>query len=78
MKGYNIMRRLKETKEISGIPADLEVGARATIYCSDGLVLWTSRVVDIRNKTNDGVEIETANSIYKLTYEDKFQLPFAV
>ena len=31
-------------------------------------MLFTSQVVDVRNENSNGVEIETMNTIYKLTY----------
>lgn len=73
------MEKIKATKKIYGIPgSDLSVGGRATIYCTDGNVIWTSQVEALRNHTETGVEIETLNTIYLLTFEDKFELPYAV
>ena len=39
-------------------------------------MLFTSQVVDVRNETKTGMEIETRNTIYKLTF-DKENLPLA-
>lgn len=53
------------------------VGSRAVIHSKD-TTLWTSTVVDIRNHTSDGVEIETLNTVYKIKYDSKGELPHAV
>lgn len=49
----------------------LECGYRAFIKKNKGDMLFTSQVVDIRNETSSGVEIETRNTIYKLTYAEQ-------
>lgn len=41
-------------------------------------MLFTSQVVDVRNQTENGVEIETQNTIYKLTYKQEYEFPRAV
>ena len=55
--------------EITGsLGYPLECGFRAFIKKEKGDMLFTSQVVDVRNETTEGVEIETQNTIYKLTY----------
>ena len=59
----------KPVKEIKGsLSYQLERGFRAFVRETNGDTLMTSQVVDIRNETTEGVEIETQNTIYKLTY----------
>ena len=59
----------KSVKEIKGnLSYPLERGFRAFVRETNGDTLMTSQVVDIRNETTEGVEIETQNTIYKLTY----------
>lgn len=59
----------KPVKEIKGsLSCQLERGFRAFVQETNGDTLMTSQVVDIRNETTEGVEIETRNTIYKLTY----------
>lgn len=59
----------KPVKEITGsLGYQLERGFRAFVCETNGDTLMTSQVVDIRNETTEGVEIETQNTIYKLTY----------
>ena len=45
------------------------VGNRSVICCNDGNALFTSTVAAIRNATDKGIEIETRNTVYKLTYD---------
>lgn len=60
---------MKPYVEINGrIEYPLEKGYRAFICNENGKDIITSQVVDARNETKDGVEIETRNTIYKLTY----------
>ena len=60
----------KPVKEITGILIyQLERGFRAFVQETNGDTLMTSQVVDVRNETADGVEFETLNTIYKLTYD---------
>ena len=69
---------MKPIKEILGNLAYMPVvGNRAVIYSKD-TSLWTSTVVDVRYHTADGVEIETLNTIYKLKYDNREELPYAV
>ena len=42
------------------------------------MTMITSTVVDVRNLTEKGVEIETKNTVYKLTYFGDGSLPYAV
>lgn len=59
----------KPVKEITGsLSYQLERGVRAFVKETNGDTLMTSQVIDIRNETTEGVEIETRNTIYKLTY----------
>lgn len=59
----------KPVKEITGsLSYQLERGFRAFVKETNGDTLMTSQVIDIRNETTEGVEIETRNTIYKLTY----------
>lgn len=60
---------MKKNIEVTGaVCYQLEVGSRAFITLKNGKSIMTSCVVDIRNKTSKGVEIETQKSIYKLTF----------
>lgn len=69
----------KPVKEICGYPAFAPViGSRAFVCCDNGDTIWTSAVVDVRNATDSGIEIETENTIYKLTYTEDYELPEAV
>ena len=68
---------MKPVKEIMGnLGHPIEVGYRAFIKQEKGTMLFTSQVVDVRNETQIGMEIETRNTIYKLTF-DKENLPLA-
>lgn len=68
---------MKPVKEIMGnLGHPVEVGYRAFIKQEKGTMLFTSQVVDVRNETQTGMEIETRNTIYKLTF-DKENLPLA-
>lgn len=69
----------KPVKELCGYPAlPPLVGKRDFIHCANADVIWTSTVVDVRNATDSGIEIETENTIYKLTYTEDYELPEAV
>lgn len=60
---------MKPIVELTGILSyDLEPGFRAFIQETNGKRIMTSLVVSVRNETADGVEFETKNTIYKLTY----------
>ena len=70
---------MKPIKEIYGNPAFLPaIGSRAVVYCEGDRTMITSTVVDVRNLTEKGVEIETKNTVYKLTYFGDGSLPYAV
>lgn len=63
------MRTNKRVEEIKGsLSYQVEKGYRAFIQKTSGETIMTSQVVDVRNETSDSVEIETQNTIYKLTY----------
>lgn len=70
---------MKPMKEISGnFVFEPVVGKRAVICCNDGNILYTSVVAAICNANDRGIEIETRNTIYKLTYSEQTRLPYAV
>lgn len=61
--------KAKKIKELTGcLGHKLARGKSAVITCTDGVSYYTSDVVDIRNVTASGVEIETQNTIYKLNF----------
>ena len=61
--------KAKKIKELTGcLGHKLTRGKSAVINCSDGVSYYTSDVVDIRNITANGVEIETQNTIYILSF----------
>ncbi len=69
---------MKPIKEIHGnLCYPLTTGQRAFIKCGEESLL-TSTVVDFRNQSNSGVEIETQNTVYRLIYDGAERLPFAV
>ena len=51
-------------------------GYRAIIQKNDGETLYTSQVVDVRRKTENGLEIETKNTLYRVTFSEG-SLPMA-
>ena len=60
---------MKPVKEIKGKFAfEPQIGVRSVIYCEDKQI-WTSMVVGILNATDKCVEIETLNTIYKVTLD---------
>lgn len=70
---------MKPTVDIIGnLGYPVEIGYRAFIRQEQGTMLLTSQVVAVRNQTENGVEIETQNTIYKLTYSNRYELPRAV
>lgn len=70
---------MKKTKELTGcLGYKLARGKGAVIRCTDGMSYYTSDVVDIRNVTANGVEIETKNTIYKLSFPSSETLSEAV
>ena len=61
--------KAKKIKELTGcLGHKLARGKSAVINCSDGVSYYTADVVDIRNVTANGVEIETMNTIYVLNF----------
>lgn len=69
LKKYCDKQYRKPIVEITGMLCyELEKGYRAFVRQTNGEPIMTSQVVEIRNETADGVEIETQNTIYKLTY----------
>ena len=57
---------MKPVKEVKGRFAyEPQIGVRSLIYCEDKQI-WTSMVVGIINATDECVEIETLNTIYKV------------
>lgn len=68
---------MKPVKEVKGRFAyEPQVGVRSMIYCEDKQI-WTSMVVGILNATDECVEIETLNTIYKVTLTDKKEFSVA-
>ena len=64
-----MVRTNKRVEEIKGeLGYQAEKGYRAFIKKTNGETIMTSQVVDVRNETADGIEIETQNTVYKLTY----------
>lgn len=60
---------MKKTVEITGILGQgVKVGNRAVIHSKGGPSYYTSQVVDVLERTSSGIEIETLNTIYKITY----------
>lgn len=69
---------MKPIKEIHGnLCYPLSAGQRAFIKCGEEALL-TSTVVALRDQTDTGVEIETLNTVYRLTYDGTEELPCAV
>ena len=69
MKKEKKKNKEKKTKELTGcLGHKLARGKGAVIKCTDGVSYYTSDVVDIRNVTANGVEIETMNTIYILNF----------
>lgn len=68
---------MKPTVNILGVFFyEPQVGYRAFIKKNDGETLYTSQVVDVRSRTENGVEIETKNTIYRVTFSED-SLPLA-
>ncbi len=62
-------QHIKPIVEITGtLCYELKKGFRAFVQQTGGKSIMTSQVIDVRNETADGVEFETLNTIYKLTY----------
>ena len=61
---------IKPIVELTGsLCYELKEGFRAFLQETSGKGIMTSQVVEIRNETTEGVEFETLNTIYKLTYD---------
>ncbi len=58
----------KQVKYVSGELGIVEKGKRGMIYSTDGKIIFTSEIVDLKNKTEHGIDIETLNSVYKVSY----------
>lgn len=60
---------MKPVKKIIGHFAyEPAIGKRLVIYV-DKDVLWTSTVADVRNRTDTGIEVETRNTVYVVTFD---------
>ena len=71
--------KMKKTVKVRGFLSRAVVkGERASICCDDGVHYLTSKVVDVRNDNATGIEIETLNTIYKVTYIPDDELVEAV
>lgn len=70
---------MKKTVELNGVLGqNATKGNRTVIHSAEGHSYYTSTVVDVRNESKTGIEIETLNTIYKITYSDSFKLGEAV
>lgn len=70
---------MKKTVKITGVLGqNVTKGNRAVIHSADGLSYYTSKVVEVRNESKIGIEIETLNTIYKITYPEGYTLAEAV
>ena len=70
---------MKKTIKVRGfLGRAAVVGDRASICCDDGSHYLTSPVVSVRNDSATGIEIETMNSVYKVTYVHDDELVEAV
>ena len=60
---------MKKTIKVRGfLGRAAVVGDRASICCDDGSHYLTLPIVGVRNDSATGIEIETMNSVYKVTY----------
>ena len=70
---------MKKTVAVNGVLGqNAAKGSRAVIHSTEGPSYYTSKVVDVRNESKTGIEIETLNTIYKITYPEGFKLAEAV
>lgn len=70
---------MKKIIELEGVLGqNVTKGNRAVIFCVSGPSYYTSKVVDVRNESKVGIEIETLNTIYKIAYPESFTLAEAV
>ena len=66
---------MKKTVEVNGVLGqNATKGNRAVIHSAEGPSYYTSKVVDVRNESKAGIEIETPGTIYKITYPEGFKL----
>ncbi len=70
------MSRKPEVNILGNLCFEACIGYRAFIKKDNGETLYTSQVVDVRNKTENGIEIETKNTIYKVIFSAE-SLPIA-
>lgn len=62
---------MKSVKDVKGkFAIEPMIGVRSVICCEDKQI-WTSMVVGILSSTDECIEIETLNTIYKVTLTDK-------
>lgn len=66
------MKKIIELKGVLG--QNVTKGDRAVIFGVSGPSYYTSKVVDVRNESKVGIEIETLNTIYRITYPESFSL----
>ena len=60
---------MKPRKEINGkFCVEPKIGQRAFVLLEDNRTMCTSMVVDVRNRTENSIEIETKNTIYIVTF----------
>ncbi len=57
-----------KVKIVGKLCYEVEEGYRAYIEEKNGRTLCTSQVVAVRNRTENGIEIETMNTIYELQF----------
>lgn len=70
---------MKKIVEVNGVLGkNLAKGNRAVIHSAEGPSYYTSPIVDVRNESKTGIEIETFNTIYKITYPEGYTLAEAV
>lgn len=63
---------MKKTVEVNGVLGlNATKGNRAVIHSAEGTSYYTSKVVDVRKGSKTGIEIETLNTIYRLTYSEE-------
>ena len=75
-KEKKYMKKIIELKGVLG--QNVTKGNRAVIFSVSGPSYYTSKVVDVRNESKAGIEIETLNTIYRITYPESFSLAEAV
>ncbi|MDD6735148.1 MAG: hypothetical protein PUE13_02420 [Clostridiales bacterium] len=65
---------MKPIKEITGYLAYKPIIGKRLVICTKHHMIWTSPVAAIRNSTETGIEIETKNTVYKLTFLERLML----